>query len=198
VTIAAWGQLALYSVLVLLVTKPLGIYMARVFEGDRQPLPRLFGPVERFLFRLSGVDPKEEQSWVRYAGSVMIFSLCGVLVTYGILRLQQQLPLNPQKFGAVDPALAFNTSASFTTNTNWQAYSGESTMTTCPRWRDWPGTASLRRGGIAIAIALARGLTRRLAWRGGPSATSGRISSAARSTSFPLQSAVRPGAGKPG
>ncbi len=163
-TIAAWGQLALYSGLVLLTTKPLGIYMARVFEGDRQPWPRVFGPVERFLFRLSGVDPKDEQTWVRYAGSVMIFSLFGVLVTYGILRLQGFLPLNPQKFGGVEQALAFNTSASFTTNTNWQAYSGESTMSYLSQmaglaWHNFVSAAA----GIAIAIALARGLTRRLA-----------------------------------
>ncbi|HVP61390.1 MAG TPA: potassium-transporting ATPase subunit KdpA [Myxococcaceae bacterium] len=163
-TAAAWGQLALFSGLVLLTTKPLGIYMARVLEGDRRPLPRFFGPVERFLFRLSGVDPKEEQTWVRYAGSVLVFSLFGVLVTYGILRLQHLLPLNPQKFGAVDPALAFNTSASFTTNTNWQAYTGESTMSYLSQmaglaWHNFVSAAA----GIAIAIALARGLTRRLA-----------------------------------
>ncbi|MGZ5958504.1 MAG: potassium-transporting ATPase subunit KdpA [Myxococcaceae bacterium] len=163
-TIAAWGQLALFSGLVLLTTKPLGLYMARVFESDRRPLPRFFGPVERFLFRLSGVDPSAGQTWVRYAGSVLVFSLFGVLVTYGILRLQHLLPLNPQKFGAVDPALAFNTSASFTTNTNWQAYTGESTMSYLSQmaglaWHNFTSAAA----GIAIAIALARGLTRRQA-----------------------------------
>ncbi|MGZ6071359.1 MAG: potassium-transporting ATPase subunit KdpA [Myxococcaceae bacterium] len=163
-TIAAWGQLALFSGLVLLTTKPLGLYMARVFESDRRPLPRFFGPVERFLFRLSGVDPSAGQTWVRYAGSVLVFSLFGVLVTYGILRLQHLLPLNPQKFGAVDPALAFNTAASFTTNTNWQAYTGESTMSYLSQmaglaWHNFTSAAA----GIAIAIALARGLTRRQA-----------------------------------
>jgi potassium-transporting ATPase potassium-binding subunit len=163
-TAAAWGQLALFSALVLLTTKPLGVYMARVFEGERRPLPRLLGPVERFLFRLSGVDPSAGQTWVRYTGSVLAFSLFSLLVTYGILRLQHLLPLNPQKLGPVDPALAFNTSASFTTNTNWQAYTGEATMSYLSQmaglaWHNFISAAT----GIAIAIALARGLTRRQA-----------------------------------
>jgi K+-transporting ATPase ATPase A chain len=163
-TAAAWGQLALFSVLVLLTTKPLGIYMARVFEGDRRPLPRIFGPVERFLFRLSGVDPNAGQTWVRYTGSVLAFSVFSLLVTYAILRLQHLLPFNPQKLGPVDPTLAFNTSASFTTNTNWQSYSGESTMSYLSQmaglaWHNFVSAAT----GIAVAIALARGLTRRQA-----------------------------------
>jgi len=161
-TAAAWGQLALFSGLVLLTTKPLGSYMARVFEGERRPFPRVLGPIERFLFRLSGVDPSVEQTWVRYAGSVLALSVFSLLVTYGILRLQRFLPLNPQKLPAVDPALAFNTSASFTTNTNWQAYGGESTMSYLSQmaglaWHNFISAAA----GIAIAIALARGLTRR-------------------------------------
>ena len=161
-TPAAWGQLALFSGLVLLTTRPLGAYMARVFEGEHRPLPRVFGPLERLLFRASGVDPSVEQTWVRYAGSLLAFSLFSLLVTYAILRLQQLLPLNPQKLAAVDPALAFNTSASFTTNTNWQAYGGESTMSYLSQmaglaWHNFISAAT----GIAIAIALARGLTRR-------------------------------------
>src|SRR5215813_10263481 len=161
-TAAAWGQLALFSGLVLLTTKPLGSYMARVFEGERRPFPRVLGPIERFLFRLSGVDPSVEQTWVRYAGSVLALSVLSLLVTYAILRLQQLLPLNPQKFGAVDPALAFNTSASFTTNTNWPAYTGESTMSYLSQmaglaWHNFISAGA----GIGIAIALARGLTRR-------------------------------------
>ncbi|HEY1417776.1 MAG TPA: potassium-transporting ATPase subunit KdpA, partial [Myxococcaceae bacterium] len=163
-TAAAWGQLALFSALVLLTTKPLGVYMARVFEGEHRPFPRIFGPVERFLFRLSGVDPSVGQTWVRYTGSVLVFSLFSLLVTYAILRLQHVLPLNPQKLAAVDPALAFNTSASFTTNTNWQAYGGESTMSYLSQmaglaWHNFISAAA----GIGIAIALARGLTRRQA-----------------------------------
>jgi potassium-transporting ATPase potassium-binding subunit len=164
VTIAAWGQLALFSGLVLLTTKPIGTYLARVFEGEHRPLPRFFGPIERFLFRLSGVDPKVEQTWVGYAGSLIAVSAFSLLVTYAILRLQNFLPLNPQKLGAVDPALAFNTSASFTTNTNWQAYTGEATMSYLSQmaglaWHNFISAAA----GIAVAIALARGLTRRQA-----------------------------------
>ena len=163
-TAAAWGQLALFSVLVLATTRPLGIYMHRVFESDRRPLPRLLGPIERFLFRLSGVDPDAGQTWVRYAGAVLVLSVFSLLVTYGILRLQHLLPLNPAKFGAVDPWLSFNTAASFTTNTNWQAYTGESTMSYLSQmaglaWHNFISAAA----GIAVAIALARGLTRRQA-----------------------------------
>jgi potassium-transporting ATPase potassium-binding subunit len=162
VTLAAWGQLALFIAVVLLTTRPFGAYMHRVLETDRRPLPRLLGPVERFLFRLSGVDPDQEQTWVRYAGSLLVFSFLGLLVTYAILRLQQLLPFNPQKLGPVEPALAFNTAASFTTNTNWQAYTGESTMSYLSQmaglaWHNFTSAAA----GIAVAIALARGLTRR-------------------------------------
>jgi potassium-transporting ATPase potassium-binding subunit len=162
VTLAAWGQLALFVALILLTTRPLGAYMHRVLETDRRPLPRLLGPVERLLFRLSGVDLDREQTWVRYTGALLVFSLLGLLVTYAILRLQQLLPFNPQKLGPVEPALAFNTSASFTTNTNWQAYTGESTMSYLSQmaglaWHNFISAAA----GIAIAIALARGLTRR-------------------------------------
>jgi K+-transporting ATPase ATPase A chain len=163
-TAVAWGQLALFSALVLLTTKPLGVYMARVFEGRHRPVPRIFGPVERFLFRLSGVDPSVEQTWVRYTGSVLAFSLFSLVATYVILRLQHLLPLNPQKLAAVGPALAFNTSASFTTNTNWQAYGGESTMSYLSQmaglaWHNFVSAAA----GIGIAITVARGLTRRQA-----------------------------------
>ena len=163
-TVSSTLQLLLFSALVLLTAKPMGIYLHRVLEDGRRPLPRIFGPLERGLFRLSGVNPDEEQTWVRYAGSVLVFSLFGVLVTYAILRLQGVLPFNPQKFGAVDPALAFNTSASFTTNTNWQAYGGESTMSYLSQmaglaWHNFVSAAA----GIAVAIALARGLTRRQA-----------------------------------
>ena len=161
-TPAAWGQLALFSGLVLLTTRPVGAYMHRVFEGEHRPLPRVLGPLERLLFRLSGVDPSVEQTWIGYTGSLLAFSLFSLVVTYAILRLQHLLPLNPQRFGALDPALAFNTSASFTTNTNWQAYGGESTMSYLSQmaglaWHNFISAAA----GIGVALALARGLTRR-------------------------------------
>src|SRR5690242_1949112 len=97
-TIHGWLQIGLFSVLILAITKPLGSYMYRVFEGSNQPLPRLFGPIERFLYWLSGVDPKREQTWQRYAVSLMWFSLFGVLITYGLLRFQDSLPLNQRGF----------------------------------------------------------------------------------------------------
>src|SRR5713101_8169175 len=155
-------QILLYMVVILAVTKPLGIYMFRVFEGDRQPLPRLFGPIERGLYRLCGVDPREQQTWTQYTLALLLFSAITLLVTYAIERLQQVLPLNPQHFDPVPPDLAFNTAASFTTNTNWQAYSGESTMSYLTQmaglaYHNFVSAAV----GIALAIAFIRGIARR-------------------------------------
>ncbi|HSD18695.1 MAG TPA: potassium-transporting ATPase subunit KdpA [Anaeromyxobacter sp.] len=160
-TASGWLQIALYALVILALTKPLGLYLHRVFEEERQPLPRFFGPVERLLYRLCGVNPAKEQDWKAYAASLLVFSLFGVVVTYAIQRLQHLLPLNPQKLGPVPPELAFNTAASFTTNTNWQAYGGESTMSYLTQmaglaWHNFVSAAA----GIAIALALARGLTR--------------------------------------
>ncbi|HVM96003.1 MAG TPA: potassium-transporting ATPase subunit KdpA [Candidatus Acidoferrales bacterium] len=162
-TFNGWLQIVLYSLVILAVTKPLGMYMFRVFEGAQQPLSRVFGPLERLLYRLSGVDPAKEQSWQQYALALLAFSAFGVLVTYAIERLQYVLPLNPQGLGPVAPDLAFNTAASFTTNTNWQAYSGESTMSYLTQmaglaWHNFTSAAA----GIAVALAISRGLTRHL------------------------------------
>ncbi len=158
-----WFQIFLYSAVILALTKPLGAYMFNVFEGDRQPLPRVLGPMERACYRLCGVDAKREQGWQEYTLALLLFSALGVLVTYAFERLQGVLPLNPQGFPAVPADLAFNTAASFTTNTNWQAYSGESTMSYLTQmaglaWHNFTSAAA----GIAIAVALARGLTRQL------------------------------------
>ncbi len=158
-----WLQILLYMVVILAVTKPLGIYMFRVFEGDRQPLPRLFEPIERGLYRLCGVDPGEQQTWTEYILALLLFSAITLLVTYAIERLQHVLPLNPQQFGPVPEDLAFNTAVSFTTNTNWQNYSGESTMSYLTQmaglaWHNFISAAT----GICVALALARGLTYRL------------------------------------
>jgi len=158
-----WLQILLYSGVILALTKPLGAFMFRVFEGEQQPLRRVFGPFEHACYRLCGVDPKREQTWQEYTLALLLFSALGVLVTYAIERLQGVLPLNPQGFAAVPADLAFNTAASFTTNTNWQAYSGESTMSYLTQmaglaWHNFTSAAA----GIAIAVALARGLTRRL------------------------------------
>jgi K+-transporting ATPase ATPase A chain len=160
-TANGWIQIGLFALVVLAITKPLGLYMFRVFEGERQPLPRVFGPVERLLHRLCGVDPKREQGWKGYTVAMLLFSLFGVVVTYGIERLQHVLPFNPQQLGPVPPDLAWNTAVSFTTNTNWQNYGGESTMSDLTQmaglaWHNFTSAAA----GIGIALALARGLTR--------------------------------------
>ncbi|HVP68688.1 MAG TPA: potassium-transporting ATPase subunit KdpA [Anaeromyxobacteraceae bacterium] len=161
-TLNGWLEIGLFAIAILLVTKPVGLYLHRVYEGDRQPLPRILGPVERLLYRLSGVDPSKEQDWKGYAIALLVFSLFGVLGTYLILRLQAVLPLNPNKMAAVAPDLALNTAASFTTNTNWQSYSGESTMSYLAQmaglaWHNFTSAAV----GVGVALALARGLTRR-------------------------------------
>ena len=161
-TSIGWLQIAVFFLLVLALTRPLGAYLHRVFEGDRQPLPRVLGPIERLLYKLCGVDPNREQTWREYTIAVLVFSAFGLLVTYAILRLQHLMPLNPQKLAAVAPDLAFNTAASFTTNTNWQAYTGESTMSHLAQmaglaWHNFTSAAV----GIGVALAVARGLTRR-------------------------------------
>ena len=162
-TVNGWIQILLYMAIIFAITKPLGSYMYRVFEGDRQPLPRLFGAIERLLYKLCGVDSKQQQDWKQYTLAMLVFSAITLLVTYGIERLQHILPLNPQNFPPVAPDLAFNTAASFTTNTNWQAYTGESTMSYLTQmaglaWHNFMSAAV----GIGIALALARGITYRL------------------------------------
>ena len=160
-TAVGWIQIVVFFLVILALTKPLGAFMFRVFEGEAQPLPRVFGPVERFLLRLCGVNGKKEQTWREYAVALLLFSAFGMLVTYAIQRLQQVLPFNPQGLAAVGPDLSFNTAASFTTNTNWQAYTGESTMSYLTQmaglaWHNFTSAAA----GIGVALALARGLTR--------------------------------------
>src|SRR5438132_2804383 len=167
-TAIGWAQIALFVVVLLALVKPAGAYMFRVFEGDRQPLPAVFGRIERFAYRMCGVDHAREQRWTGYAFSLLAFSLLGLLVTYAIERLQHVLPLNPQQFGPVEPALAFNTAASFTTNTNWQSYTPESTMSYLTQmaglaWHNFTSAAA----GIAVALALSRGFTRRGGSAGG-------------------------------
>jgi potassium-transporting ATPase potassium-binding subunit len=162
-TLNGWGQILLFALIIFAIAKPLGSYMYRVFEGDRQSLPRLLGAIERLLYKLCGVDPKQHQDWKQYTLAMLVFSAFTLLVTYGIERLQHVLPLNPQNFGPVPADLAFNTAASFTTNTNWQAYTGESTMSYLTQmaglaWHNFISAAV----GIGIALALARGITYRL------------------------------------
>jgi K+-transporting ATPase ATPase A chain len=161
-TTIGWIQILLFSIVVFAVTKPIGIYMFRIFEGDRQPLARFFGPIERWIYKLCGVDPREQQDWKQYSLAMLLFSAVTMLVTYGIERLQHVLPLNPAKLGPVPADLAFGTASSFTTNTNWQAYGGESTMSYLTQMAGlaWHNFISVGVG-IGVMLAIARGLTYR-------------------------------------
>ena len=155
-------QLELYIIVLLLLTKPVGLYLYRVLDADGKTLldPAL-RPPEKLLYRLLGVDPSKEQDWKQYTLSLIAFSFVGVLFTYTILRLQNVLPLNPQGFGPVSDRLAFNTAVSFMTNTNWQAYGGESTLSYFSQmvgltFHNFVSAAA----GIAVAAALVRGIAR--------------------------------------
>jgi K+-transporting ATPase ATPase A chain len=139
----------------------MGLYLFRVLEGERHPSSRALGFLERAIYRICGIDPSREQRWQEYALALLSFSALGVLVTYAIQRLQGGLPFNPQHLPAVEPGLAFNTAVSFTTNTNWQAYVGEATMSYLTQmaglaWHNFTSAAA----GIAVAVAVARGITR--------------------------------------
>ena len=161
-TVNGWMQILLFLALILAVTKPLGIFMARVFNRERTFLDPVARPVERLLYRLTGVDENHEMRWTEYAGAMLMFSGVSMLLLYLIERVQQWLPWNPQKFGAVAQDLAFNTASSFTTNTNWQNYAGEATMSYLTQmaglaYHNFASAAV----GIALAIAFVRGIARR-------------------------------------
>ena len=159
---AAWAQLLLLIALIAVTTPLLGAYMTKVYGGDRAPGDRLFRPVERLIYRICGVDPDSEQRWTTYALSLLAFSLAGVVVLYGLLRLQGHLPLNPDHMKGVGPALSFNTAVSFVTNTNWQNYAGESTLSHLTQMAGLTVQNFVSAAvGIAVAVALIRGLTRK-------------------------------------
>ncbi len=159
---SGWFQLALFVGLLLLLTKPLGLYLARVFDPQgRTWLDPVLRPLERLTYRLGGIDPDQEHDWKRYAVAMLLFSLVGTLFTYAILRCQAWLPLNPQKLPGVPDHLAFNTAISFTTNTNWQSYGGESTMSYFSQMvalviHNFTSAAT----GLGVAAALVRGVAR--------------------------------------
>jgi len=161
-TANGWLQIVLYSVVLLALTKPTGVYMVKVYAGSLTWLR----PVERFLYRLGGVDPEEDQHWTKYTAAMLIFSAVSMLLTYLVLRLQHLLPFNPQHLPAVADRQAFETAASFTTNTNWQSYAGESTMSYFSQmnqlaFHNFMSAAA----GMAVAVALVRGIARRSAGR---------------------------------
>src|SRR5208337_4065938 len=157
-----WLELALYIGALVLVTKPLGLYLGRVFDANgRTWFDPIVRPLEKLTYWIFRVDPKQEQGWKQYTFAMLIFSLVSLLFTYAILRLQNYLPLNPQHLDGLSPHLAFNTAVSFTTNTNWQSYAGESTMSYLSQMVALTihnfGSAAT---GIAIAAAVVRGLAR--------------------------------------
>ncbi len=160
-TMNGWLQILLFCILVLALVKPLGGYMARLFQGERTLLDPILGPVERLIYRAAGTDARAEQGWLAYALAMLAFNLAGFLLLYGLQRLQDVLPLNPGGMAAVPPDLAFNTAASFMTNTNWQNYGGETTMSHLVQMagltvQNFVSAAT----GIAVAVALIRGFAR--------------------------------------
>src|SRR5438309_7409600 len=161
-TANGWFQIVLFLALILAVTKPLGVLMARVFSREKTFLDPILRPVERLIYRLTCVDEQHEMRWTEYAVAMLLFSAVSMLLLYVMQRVQQWMPWNPQKLAAVAPDLAFNTAASFTTNTNWQAYSGETTMSYLTQmaglaYHNFASAAV----GIALAIAFIRGIARR-------------------------------------
>src|SRR5262245_20338631 len=124
-TIQGWTLILVFTAIVVALAKPMGLWLFAVYEGRRTPLHAVFGPIERGFYKLAGIDPSAEQGWRRYTVHMLSFQLATLFFTYLILRFQDVLPLNPRGLAGQDPHLAFNTAVSFTTNTNWQSYSGE-------------------------------------------------------------------------
>ncbi len=166
-TLQGWLLIAAFVGILLALTKPMGLWLHALYDGRRTPLHAVFGPVERGFYRLSGIDPEEDQSWRRYAVHMLIFNAALILLTYVLLRAQALLPLNLLGYGAVSENLAFNTAISFGANTNWQSYGGESTMSNLSQMlaltiHNFLSAAT----GIALAFALFRGFARRSAAEG--------------------------------
>ena len=158
-TVNGWFQIIFFLLVIFLLAKPLGVYMTRVFSHEKTFLDSVLRPVERLIYRLIRVDEKREMRWTEYTIAMLMFSGVSMTLLYLIERLQKWLPFNPQKFANVDPALAFGTAASFTTNTNWQVYSGESTMSYLTQmaglaYHNFVSAAV----GIVLAIVVIRGI----------------------------------------
>ena len=158
----AWIQLGIYLLVLLMAVRPLGVFFAQVLDGERTWLSPVLGPVERLCYRVARVDPAREMPWKRYAAAMLFFNVVGLFVVYALQRLQHALPLNPQHLGAVTPDSAFNTAVSFATNTNWQGYGGETTLSYLTQMlgltvQNFVSAAT----GIAVLAAFVRGFTRR-------------------------------------
>jgi K+-transporting ATPase ATPase A chain len=163
-TVSSWIQFIFYFVVLLALAKPLGLYMARVYQGERTFLDPVLRPVERFFYRLAGVDEKQEMGWKTYAVAMLLFNAAGLLFVYALQRFQGFLPLNPQGLGGVGPDSSFNTAVSFATNTNWQGYGGETTMSYLTQMlgltvQNFVSAAA----GMAVLIAMIRGIARHTA-----------------------------------
>src|SRR5689334_319766 len=159
--LSSWFQLIFYMVVLLALAKPLGSFMAKIYQGEHTFLDPVLGPLERLVYRVSGVKPEEDMNWKTYAIAVMVFNVLGLLVVYLLQRLQGVLPLNPQGLGAVTPDSSWNTATSFATNTNWQGYGGEVTMSYLSQMlgltvQNFVSAAT----GMAVLIALIRGIAR--------------------------------------
>src|SRR5580698_2284253 len=160
-TAIGWIQALLFFAAVLALTKPTGLYLVAVYEGRKTWLTPIMLPIERAIYKITGVREDQEMSWIVYALALLAFSLIGVAYLYILLRTQKWLPFNPQHFDNMSPDLAWNTAISFMTNTNWQFYSGESTMSYLSQmaglaWHNFVSAGA----GLAIAVAVIRGVTR--------------------------------------
>ena len=160
-TFNGWAQIVVFCAVIILITKPLGGYMTRVFAGERTLFSPVLGPVERGIYALAGIDEQQEQHWLSYTLAIMLFHIGGFIIMYALLRLQGLLPFNPAGQGPVEQGLAFNTAASFITNTNWQAYGGESTLSYLTQMLGMTHQNFLSAAaGVAIAVAIIRGFAR--------------------------------------
>src|SRR5262245_49530334 len=160
-TLIGWLQIVLYCAIIFALTKPLGGYMTRVFKGERTLLSPALEPVETALYRVANIDSKREQHWLSYTVAMLLFHVAGFAILYGLLRLQDMLPFNPAGQSAVPADLAFNTAVSFVTNTNWQNYGGESTLSYLAQMLGLTHQNFLSAAtGVVLAVALIRGFAR--------------------------------------
>jgi potassium-transporting ATPase potassium-binding subunit len=161
-TMSGWLQIVAFAAIVGVLTRPLGGYLARLYAGEQTALHRLLGSVERAIYRAAGINPEVEQSWYRYTVSLLLFHACGVVLLYALLRLQTALPFNPDDQAAVAPDLALNTAVSFVTNTSWQSYAGETTLSYASQMAGIAVQSFLSAAaGLSVAIAFIRGFARR-------------------------------------
>ena len=160
-TISGWAMILLYTALFVALAKPMGAWLFALYGAEKMPMARVIGPVERGFYKLAGIDASREQSWVGYAVALMVFNVAGIVTLFAILKLQWYLPINPQHFAGMENWLVFNTAVSFVTNTNWQNYGGETTLSHFSQMADLAVHSFLSAAtGIAVAFAFIRGFAR--------------------------------------